>query len=68
MRQAVEQLGYFYGLGVLIAILAAFATGRFVSRPRVVEEAAVAAETAATEVAEDRPRRGLFRRRRQAAV
>lgn len=68
VRQAVEQLGYFYGLGVLIAILAAFATGRFVSRPRLVEDAAAAAETAAAEVAGERPRRGLFRRRRHAAA
>ena len=41
-RQALEWLGYFSGLGVLIAGLAAFAMGRYCSRPRVVEEAAVA--------------------------
>jgi hypothetical protein len=33
IRAAAEQVGYFYGLGVVIAALAAFAIGRFVSRP-----------------------------------
>jgi hypothetical protein len=42
IRQMLEWLGYFSGLGVVIASLAAFATGRFVSRPRVVEEPVVA--------------------------
>src|SRR5919204_301933 len=37
-RQAIELLGYFHGLGVLIAGLAAFGMGRFASRPRVAEE------------------------------
>jgi hypothetical protein len=46
-RQALEWLGYFTGLGVLIVALAAFATGRYFSRPRVLEEAAVAGEEAA---------------------
>ena len=41
-RQAIELLGYFQGLGVLIAALSAFAMGRYYSRPRLVEEAAVA--------------------------
>ena len=40
-RQAIEWLGYFSGLGVLIAALSAFAMGRYFSRPRLVEEAAV---------------------------
>ena len=66
IRQAVELLGYFYGLGVLIAALAAFGMGRFVSRPRVAEEPFVAAGAVAGEVAEHRGRRGLFRRRRAA--
>jgi hypothetical protein len=43
-RQVLELLGYFQGLGVVIAALAAFAMGRYFSRPRVVEEAAVATE------------------------
>ena len=40
-RQAIELLGYFQGLGVLIAALSAFAMGRYYSRPRLVDEAAV---------------------------
>jgi hypothetical protein len=64
VRQAVELVGYFHGLGVAISALAAFAMGRFVSRPRVAEEPFVAAGAAAGEVAEHRKRRGLFRRRR----
>src|SRR5436305_7186872 len=35
VRQAVEWLGYFYAEGVLIAALAAFAMGRFASRPHL---------------------------------
>jgi hypothetical protein len=65
-RQMVELLGYFYGLGVLIATLAAFAMGRFVSRPRLAEEPFVAAGAATGEAAERRGRRGLFRRRQVA--
>lgn len=41
-RQALEQVGYFYGVGALAIALAAFAMGRFASRPAVVEEPAVA--------------------------
>ena len=48
-RQAIEWLGYFSGLGVLIAALSAFAMGRYFSRPRLVEEAAVADEGLAPE-------------------
>ena len=33
-RQMLELVGYFYGLGALIVALAAFAVGRFASRPR----------------------------------
>jgi len=50
-RQAIEWLGYFSGLGVLIAGLAAFAMGRYYSRPRVVVEAAVAEDAALAEEA-----------------
>jgi len=32
-RQALELVGCFYGLGIVIAALAAFAAGRFISRP-----------------------------------
>jgi hypothetical protein len=45
-RQALEQVGYFYGLGALIVALAAFAMGRYYSRPRLIEEPLVAAEDA----------------------
>jgi hypothetical protein len=48
-RQAIEWLGYFSGLGVLIATLSAFAMGRYISRPRVVEEAAIAGDEAVAE-------------------
>ncbi len=48
-RQALEWLGYFQGLGVLIAALAAFAMGRYFSRPRIVAEPVVAAEEAVAE-------------------
>jgi hypothetical protein len=49
IRQGLELLGFFYLLGVAIATLAAFATGRFVSRPRVAEEPFVAAGAVAGE-------------------
>jgi hypothetical protein len=67
VRQGLEWLGYFYGLGIAIATLAAFAMGRFVSRPRVAEEPFVGAGAAAGEVEEHRARRGIFRRRRTVA-
>jgi hypothetical protein len=77
IRQAIEWVGYFTGLGVLIAALAAFAMGRYFSRPRIVEEPVVAAGATAAPAAaaedraavEGRPRRrfGLFRRRRAVA-
>ena len=63
LRQTVELLGYFHGLGVLIVALAAFASGRFVSRPRLAEEPFVAAGAVAGEVASRRRRRRLGRRR-----
>ena len=68
VRQALEWLGYFSALGIAIATLAAFAMGRFVSRPRVAEEPFVAAGAAAGEVDEHRARRGIFRRRRTVAA
>jgi len=43
-RQAIEWVGYFYGVGALIVGLAAFATGRFLSRPHITEPAAGAVE------------------------
>jgi len=41
-RQMLELVGYFYGLGALIVALAAFAIGRFASRPALADEAATA--------------------------
>jgi hypothetical protein len=49
-RQMLEWVGYFYGLGAAIVGLAAFAMGRYFSRPRIVEEPVAAAEAVA-----DRP-------------
>ncbi len=69
-RQAIEWLGYFSGLGVLIAGLAAFAMGRYYSRPRVVVEAAVAEDAALAEeaaVAHHEERVGTERRARAEA-
>lgn len=43
-RQMLELIGYFYGLGALIVALAAFAIGRFVSRPGLAKEAATPAD------------------------
>jgi hypothetical protein len=83
-RQMLEWLGYFYGLGTAIVGLAAFAMGRYFSRPRLVQEpvipaedspaASAAAPAAAGEGgapgADSRPRRrfGLFGRRRAATA
>jgi hypothetical protein len=65
VQRMLELLGYFYGLGFAIGALAAFAMGRFVSRPRVAEEPFVAAGAVAGEVADHRRGRGgIFRRRR----
>ena len=66
-RQALEWLGYFTGSGSLIVALAAFAMGRYYSRPRVVEEAAALAEDAVrgdeAVAARDGPGGGNRRRR-----
>jgi hypothetical protein len=40
-RQAIELVGYFYGLGAVIVALGAFAIGRFGPRPRLAEEPAL---------------------------
>ena len=39
-RQTFELIGYFYGLGIVVMGLAAFALGRVVSRPALVQEPA----------------------------
>jgi hypothetical protein len=44
IREMLELLGYFQALGVVIAGLAAFALGRYFSRPRVVADAVGATE------------------------
>jgi hypothetical protein len=50
VRRMLEWVGYFHGVGVVIVGLAAFAMGRYFSRPRLVEEpAVVAADAAAVE-------------------
>jgi hypothetical protein len=70
VQRMLELLGYFYGLGFVIGALAAFAMGRFVSRPRVAKEPFVAAGAVAGEVADHHRRRrgGIFRRRRTKAA
>jgi hypothetical protein len=40
-RQTFELIGYFYGLGIVVMGLAAFALGRFVSRPALAQEPAM---------------------------
>jgi peptidoglycan/LPS O-acetylase OafA/YrhL len=54
-RQMLELVGYFYGLGALIVALAAFAVGRFASRPPLAEEAAIAGPAGRTEPAPPGP-------------
>src|SRR5581483_426386 len=46
VRRMLEWVGYFHGLGVAIVGLAAFAMGRYFSRPRVAGEGAVVAADA----------------------
>jgi hypothetical protein len=47
-RRMLELVGYFYGLGALIVALAAFALGRFVTKPALVSEPAVEEPAAVT--------------------
>ncbi len=54
-RRMLEWVGYFSGLGVAIVGLAAFAMGRFFSRPRLVEEPAVVDVAAAEAPARHEP-------------
>ena len=44
VRQTFELIGYFYGLGAVVMGLAAFALGRFVSRPALIPADAPADE------------------------
>jgi hypothetical protein len=64
-RQMLEWVGYFYGLGAVIIGLAAFAMGRYFSRPRIAEEPGVAAEEAPA--AEGRAAKAAVVERRTAA-
>jgi hypothetical protein len=56
-RQALELVGYFYGLGAVIVGLGAFAIGRFASRPPLAEEPALARGALASDAREAPPRR-----------
>jgi hypothetical protein len=47
IRQTFELIGYFYGLGIVIVGLAAFALGRFVTRPALTEKPVVTDTAAA---------------------
>jgi hypothetical protein len=66
-RQMLELLGYFYGLGALIVALAAFSIGRFASRPRLAEQAAIAraARTEPVEPPAPRPTGAQSKQRRR---
>lgn len=57
VRQMLEWIGFFYGTGVAIVGLSAFAMGRYFSRPRLAEEAGVVAAGAAAAEAERRHER-----------
>jgi hypothetical protein len=65
-RQALELIGYFYGLGALIVALGAFAAGRFASRPHVTEEVAAAGAAVAAARGRPKPARGRGRVGRRA--
>jgi hypothetical protein len=71
-RQMLELIGYFYGAGVLIAGLGAFAIGRFASRPRLTEEPAVTetivAEAVARPAAHDTPTPATVERSRRSRL
>jgi hypothetical protein len=51
-RQALELVGYFYGLGAVIVALGAFAIGRFASRRGLAEEPAFARGALASDAPE----------------
>lgn len=59
-RQMLELVGYFYGLGALIVALAAFALGRFVSRPALIAQPVEPAQPVVAQPAvEQTPRRPI---------
>jgi hypothetical protein len=55
-RQALELVGYFYGLGAVLVALGAFAIGRFVSRPPLARKPAPARPTLASDARQAPPR------------
>jgi len=63
-RQALELIGYFYGLGALIVAFGAFAVGRFSSRPGVAADQAVAGVARTEPPAQAAPGPPTPRRRR----
>jgi len=63
-RQALELIGYFYGLGALIVAFGAFAVGRFSSRPGVAADQAVAGVARTEPPAQAAPGPATPRRRR----
>ncbi|HEY1688435.1 MAG TPA: hypothetical protein VGF95_06165 [Solirubrobacteraceae bacterium] len=64
-RAAIEMVGFFYGPGALITALAAFAVGRFASRPGIVSEPGYSEPERLVEPVGDEPvvRRGGSRER-----
>ena len=56
-RQALELVGYFYGLGAVIVALGAFAIGRFASRRRLAEEPLLARGALASDARREAPSR-----------
>jgi hypothetical protein len=48
-RAAIEAIGFFYGAGALIICFAAFAVGRFASRPALAVEAGTATDSPASQ-------------------
>jgi len=63
-RQALELIGYFYGVGALIVALGAFAVGRFSARPGVAAEEAIARAARTEPLARAEPGPAAPRRRR----
>jgi len=61
-RQALELIGYFYGLGALIVALAAFCIGRFASRPLLGGRSRRRAHLRPPPQRQPRPRRRIARR------
>jgi hypothetical protein len=54
-RQALELIGYFYGLGALIVALGALSIGRFTARPGLAAEEAIARAARTEPLAQSQP-------------